>query len=286
VGQTRHSSWLLSTDCSSQPCILHLIGETRDGSKIDGTGPFRGRSVKGSATAGLRCFNSATSQTLFEFDQTHGSFTIHVTNLSRDASVPQATAFKGSISFAWAPPAGQSIAGCGATSETDSVTGTLRPVPLPEPLPSGAPTPPVSDAAVVGSWATTLHVETAKGIEGKKVGDDVGRLFEFLPKCANGSSCGVTLIRESSDGITRNELSAKGGGTYSEVQHSTVTCGSGKADFSQMITLHVRGAQLIGGVWRATTLSGALTIGITPQAGAQGCARSFERDGISGDLQR
>jgi hypothetical protein len=283
IGETRHSSWLLSTDCSKRPCTLHLIGETRDGSKIDATGPFVGRTVKGSATAGLRCV-SGTS-TLFEYDQTHGSFTIHVTQSERVAGIPQASAFRGSISFAWAPPAGKSTPGCEATSETDTVTGELQAIPLPEPLAPGAPVPPVSDGAVVGSWDTTLHVEIATGLVDRKPGDDLNRLFVFIPKCTKAATCGLKLIRESGDGISTSELTASGGGRYSERDHQKVACGSGTAVFSQAISVAVADARLIGGVWRATSFSGAFTTKVTPSAGTKGCRRTLEKDRLSGTLQ-
>ena len=283
VGQTRHSSWLLSTDCSERPCTLHLIGETRDGSKIDATGPFNGQTVKGSATASLRCVSGTT--TLFEFKQTHGSFTIHVTESERVAGIPQASAFRGSISFAWAPPAGKATTGCEATSETDTVTGQLRSIPLPEPLPAGAPTPPVSDGAVAGAWDATLHVEAARGLDDRKTGDDLDRLFVFIPSCTKAGTCGLKLIRESGGGIAASELAPEGSGRYSETNHQKIACGDGTAVFAESVSVAVDDARLVGGIWRATSISGTFATKVTPTEGTKGCQRTLERDRISGTLQ-
>jgi hypothetical protein len=284
VGQTRHSSWLLSTDCASKPCTLRLIGESRTGSKIDATGPFQGRTVKGEAESGLQCQESS-GNVLFVFDQTGGPFSVHVTEVQRVVGVPQATAFKGSFHFTWVPPAGQGVPGCQRTDETDTVTGTIRQAPAPKPLPPGAPTPPVAESAVIGTWDATLHVVAAKNIEGKSPGDDFPRLFSFIPNCSAGVGCAVTLVREAGDGISKQTLQPLPGAKYAEVVTTTVPCGDGSADYVQKLALKVEEAQVIGGVWRATTMSGAFEITSKPQAGVTGCQPQHELDRISATAQ-
>jgi hypothetical protein len=284
VGQSRHSSWLLSTDCSSKPCSLRLIGESRTGSKIDATGPFQGRTVKGDAESGLQCQESS-GNVLFVYDQTGGPFSVHVTKVQRVVGVPQATAFTGSFHFTWAPPAGQGVPGCERTDETDTVTGTIRQAPAPEPLAPGAPTPPVADSAVIGTWDANLHVVAAKNIEGKSPGDDLPRLFSFIPNCDAGVGCALTLVREAGDGISKQVLKPKPGGKYSEVINTRVGCGDGAATYVQKLALKVEDAQVVSGVWRATRMSGVFEITQKPEAGVTGCQPLHELDRVSADAQ-
>jgi hypothetical protein len=280
VGQSRHSSWLLSTDCSSRPCTLRLIGETRTGSKVDATGPFEGRTVKGTAEAGLQC-QETSGKVVFVYDQTGGPFSVHVTKVQRVVGVPQATAFTGSFHFTWVPPAGKGVTGCPRTDETDTVTGVIHPAPEPAPLPPGAPTPPIEDSAVIGTWDTTLHVVAAKGIDGRSRGDDLQRLFSFIPNCDAGEGCALTLVRESGDGVARQVLKPGPGGSYSQVFSTTVDCGDGSATYDQTLTLKVEDAQIVGGVWRATEMSGGFEVTQKPKAGVTGCQPVHELDRIS-----
>ncbi|HEY7283180.1 MAG TPA: hypothetical protein VID47_16460 [Actinomycetota bacterium] len=284
VGQSRKSSWILSTDCAKRPCALRLIGESRTGSKIDATGPFLGRTVRGSADSGLQCEDN-TGRVLFVFDQTGGPFVVHVTNVQRVANIPQATTFEGSFHFTWVPPAGQATTGCEKTDETDTVVGTIRQAPVPAPLPSGAAPPPVADAAMIGTWDTTLHVASVKGMEGRKAGDDLERLYSFLPGCRAATGCQITLIRESGDGIVKQELKPGPDGSYAQIIHTTLTCTSGKASYLQRLVLKVNDAALVAGVWRATRMSGVFETRETPEPGSSGCTASHELDRITGTAQ-
>ncbi len=284
VGQTRNSSWLLSTDCTSRPCTLRLIGESRTGSKIDAVGPFLGRTVRGSADSPLQC-QEVNGRVLFDYDLTSGPFVIHVTNVERVNNIPQATTFEGSFHFTWVPPAGQARPGCEKTDETDTVVGTIRNAPVPTPLPSGAATPPVTDAAVIGTWDTTLHAESVQGIEGRKAGDDFQRLYSFLPSCQAGTGCEITLIREAGDGIVKQELKPGPNGSYAQIFHTTVTCTTGEANYFQKLEMKVKEARLVAGVWRATGMTGVFETRTTPKPGSSGCTRSHELDRITSTAQ-
>lgn len=285
VGQSSHSNWLLSTDCAKRPCSLRLIGQSRTGEKIDATGPFIGRTVRGHASSPLSCVRSDTGQTLFQFRETGGAFVVHVTDIERVTGVPQATAFRGSFHFTWEPPAGQATPGCQKTDETDTVAGTISKVPVPEPLPSGAATPPVSQGAVAGTWEATLHVKKAEGIPGKKTGQKVKRLYVFIPKCPEGVGCALRLVREGATGISENQLKPGPEGTYTEIIKQTYPCGNGKGHYLQKVQVRVEDAENVAGIWRATRLSGAFVVSNAASPGTKGCTEYREVDGITADAQ-
>jgi hypothetical protein len=285
IGDTSEGNWLLSTDCAAPPCSLQLIGATFFGAKIDATGPFRGRTFNGDAQSPLECSDTASGTHIFDFIQTGGQFTVHVTDVRRVAGVPQATAFKGSFDFTWVPPAGQGQPGCEETSETDSFTGTIRETPAPKPLPSGAPTPPVAESAVLGTWNSTFDVIKANNIGDKDKGDHLSRVISFIPKCRAATGCPLTLIRERSDGIGQDKLTPGPDGTYVETLDGSFDCGDGTADYVQKFALKIDDAQLVAGVWRATGLHGTFEYQSTPSPGTKGCRPQHELDRITATAQ-
>jgi len=285
VGQSRSSSWILSTDCAARPCDLALIGESRTGEKIDATGPFVGRTVSGQASSPLRCVDSSTGATTFEYEETVGTFTVHVSDVQRVVGVPQATSFTGAFHFVWEPPPGQNVPGCPKVDETDGVNGSLRKLPSPQPLQPGEQPPPIAEGAVLGTWDTTLHVTKLVNVPNKKVGDDLQRLYVFVPNCREATGCGLTLIRESADGISRNQLQPAADGTYREIINQTFDCGDGKARFSQKLEVRVKEADVVAGVWRATKMTGVFLSNQTPLPGATGCQKVVENDRITSEAQ-
>ncbi len=285
VGDTSRGSWLLSTHCEARPCSLDLIGSTFFGSRVDATGPFLGRTVHGDADAELFCTDSTTGETLFTFTQERGDFKARVTNVRRVAGLPQATEFEGSFQFAWVPPPGQATPGCVRTTETDTFTGTIRESPPPKPLPPGAPTPPVAESAVIGTWDAAFHVVKARNVDDKSQGDDLTRVFSFIPKCRAATGCPLTLVRERTSGIGEQTLEPTSDGTYSETLRGQVDCGDGKATYVQTITLKVEDAEVVGGVWRATDMSGAYDFTQTAKPGVTGCKPVRELDRITATPQ-
>jgi hypothetical protein len=285
IGDTTDGNWLLSTDCAARPCSLRLIGATFFGAKIDASGPFQGRTFNGDAESALECTDTASGTKIFDFEQTSGQFTVHVTDVRRVAGVPQATAFKGSFDFTWVPPPGQSQPGCEETTETDTFEGTIRETQAPEPLPPGAPTPPVSESAVIGTWDTTFDVVKANNIGDKDKGDQLTRVFSFIPKCRAATGCPLTLIRERSDGIGQDKLLPKPDGSYAETLDGTFDCGDGTADYTQTLTLKIDDAQLVAGVWRATGMQGTFEYQSTPSPGTKGCKPQHELDLLTATAQ-
>jgi hypothetical protein len=285
VGDSSRSDWILSTDCAVRPCSLHLIGAGRTGGKIDATGPFQGRTVHGDAASGLFCQDNATGERLFDFDQTRGDFSVHVSDVRRVDGIPEAVAFTGAFHFTWVPPAGQGTPGCARTDETDTVTGTLREPRQPDPLPAGAPTPPVAQAAVVGTWDSTFHVVKAQNIGDKDRGQDISRVLSFLPKCRAATGCPLTLVREHGTGVAQDKLEPGPDGSYVEHLDGSFDCGDGTSDYRQTIALKVGDAQLVAGVWRATGLSGTYEFESTPKPGTKGCRPQHELDRITATAQ-
>ncbi|HXJ64939.1 MAG TPA: hypothetical protein VNN79_14380 [Actinomycetota bacterium] len=285
IGDSSRGNWILSTDCAVRPCSLHLIGAGRTGGKIDATGPFQGRSVHGDAASGLFCQDDATGEHLFDFEQTRGDFSVRVSDVRRVDGIPEAVAFKGAFHFTWVPPAGQSTPGCQRTDETDTVTGTLREPRQPDPLPAGAPTPPVAQAAVVGTWDSTFHVVKAQNIGDKDRGQDLPRVLSFLPACKAATGCPLTLVREHGTGVAQDKLEPGPDGTYVEHLDGSFDCGDGTSDYRQTISLKVDDAQLVAGVWRATGLSGTYEFDSTPRPGTKGCRPQHELDRIAATAQ-
>ena len=231
IGDTSEGKWLMSTDCAARPCSLQLIGATFFGAKIDATGPFQGRTFNGDAQSPLECSDTASGAHIFDFVQTGGEFTVHVTDVRRVAGVPQATAIKGSFDFTWVPPRGGRRPGCEKTSE-----------PTRSPAPSGRHRPPsrCRPGRRHRRWptqrlsgrgtrpSTSSRPTTWRQGQGRPY---LSRVLSFIPKCKAATGCPLTLIRERSDGIGQDKLIPGPDGAYIETLNGSFDCGDGTADY-------------------------------------------------------
>jgi hypothetical protein len=124
--------------------------------------------------------------------------------------------------------------------------------------------PPLAEAKLSGSFATTLHITSQSGLQSGASGSR--RLFRFEPRCETGA-CAVTWSEEGlpGKGILRPRSSGYSGTLTAPF--GIGSCSGGRVNETLIFQIHVTRAQVLRHKWRATAFTGSLR----ESAATKGC---------------